>query len=411
VRLGSLALLAGIVLSGCQEKLTSPADCPALCPGGSPQVFDEVITPIIGADSNFRGYVKSFAAAALLVSNGLNGIEERAIMRFPSRSDSVSVRDTLRAYTIDSVAFGFTVLARDTLTTGLQVHLYRLPVSIDSTTTFADVDPALVPENLVTSIGVPDSMKAGAIRTVLQGADLSRVQIPAGDSGVLALGVRLEAPTSTGLRLGAAGSGTSGVFITYATLAIPDTGTAKLRTLSLTSTFNSSVASTPQVDDPDLLAVGGEPSARALLRFELPARLRDSATIVRATLELTPVVPIAGLPTDPARLQARPVLADIGAKSPVASSIALIVGGRLQAFPLPADTLEVGATTVSLEAGRLVELWLGATTRPSALVLTLPPDLEAASFTRPVFYSTRAPEPVRPRLRISYLLSFPFENP
>ena len=45
-----------------------------------------------------------------------------------------------------------------------------------------------------------------------------------------------------------------------------------------------------------------------------------------------------------------------------------------------------------------------------ALVLSLTPELEAASFSRPVFYSTRAVDPaVRPRLRISYVPSFPFE--
>jgi hypothetical protein len=65
---------------------------------------------------------------------------------------------------------------------------------------------------------------------------------------------------------------------------------------------------------------------------------------------------------------------------------------------------------VSLEAVRLVELWLGASNRPSALMLSLTP--EASSFSRPVFYSTRATDPaLRPRLRLSYLLSFPFETP
>jgi hypothetical protein len=72
------------------------------------------------------------------------------------------------------------------------------------------------------------------------------------------------------------------------------------------------------------------------------------------------------------------------------------------------------ATPVALEAVKLVELWLRST-RPTALVVSLAqtlPDLEAASFSRPVFYSSRAADPaVRPRLRISYLLSFPFENP
>jgi hypothetical protein len=67
---------------------------------------------------------------------------------------------------------------------------------------------------------------------------------------------------------------------------------------------------------------------------------------------------------------------------------------------------------VNLEAVRLVETWLTPTTRPSALILGFVPDLEGASFSRPVFYSTRAADPaVRPRLHISYLRSFPFENP
>jgi hypothetical protein len=306
------------------------------------------------------------------VSNELQGFEDRAIMRFPRRADSVEVRDTLRAYTIDSVAFGFTILARDTLVDSLQVQLYRIPTTIDTTTTFADVDPAFVPGNLVATINVPDTVNTGPVRTVLQGPDLAGVQIPPSDSGVLALGVRIDAPSPTGVRLGAAGGGTGGVFVTYGTLDIPDTGTAKLRTFPLSATFNSSLAPVQQTDDPDLLAVGGQPSARALLRFELPARIRDSATIVRA-------------------------------KSPVNSS-----PGRV-----PADTLDSGTSgTVSLEAVRLVELWLGPTTRPSALVLALAPDLESASFSQPVFHSSRAADPaLRPRLRISYLLSFPFENP
>jgi hypothetical protein len=402
-RLAVPELLAVFFLSGCQEELTSPADCPALCPGGQPQVFEEVLSPIAGSDSSFRGYVQPNAAPALLVSNGLHGFEERAIMRFASRSDSVEVRDTLRAYTIDSVAFGFTIVARDTMVTGLQVQLYRLPPSMDSTTTFAAVDPGFVASNLVTTIAVPDSVKTGAIRTLLQGADLTRAQISPADSGVLALGIRLDAPSATGVRLGAVAGGTGGVFVTYATLDVPDTGTAKLRTFSLGATFNSSLSPVPPADDPNLLAVGGEPSSRALLRFELPARLRDSASIVRATLELTPVAAITGLATDPARLRARPVLTDVGAKSPVG----------LDPRQFAVDTVDAGTSgIVTVEAVRLVGAWLGATTSPAALVLSLAPDLEAASFSRPVFYSTRAPDPaVRPRLRISYLLSFPFENP
>jgi hypothetical protein len=392
-------LLAALALVGCQEKLTSPADCPALCPGGRPEVFEEVFTATLGADSSYSGYVQRHQARSLLVSNGLQGFEERALVRFPARADSISVRDTLRGYTIDSVALSFVVAARDTNVNGLELWVYRVAPGFDSSTTFAAVAPAFVPESLIAAIPIADSVNAGVVRTVFQGADLSRVQIAPGDSGRLAVGVRLSAPTFTGVRLGSVAAGTGAVFTTYTTLDVPDTGAARLRTIALGTAFNTYVSEVAEVSDTTLLAVGGAPSSRSLLRFSLPPRILDSAAIVRATLELTPTAPITGLPTDTVLLQARSVLADVGGKSPVNTSL-----GRV-----PADTLELGSSVVSIEAVRLVELWLGAN-RPSALVLALNP--EGGSFTKPVFYSTRAADPaLRPRLRLSYMRSFPFETP
>ncbi|HEY8197876.1 MAG TPA: hypothetical protein VIG04_12915 [Gemmatimonadales bacterium] len=398
-------LLAAIIIAGCQEKLTAPADCPALCPGGQPEVLEEIFPATTGADSSYVGYVQPYQAPAMLVSNGLEGFEVRGLVRFLARASTVTVRDTARTYTIDSVALSFTVLARDTNQTGLQLLIYRLSPSFDSSATFASVAPAFVPESLIATIPVPDTLNTGVVRAVFDAADLHRVEIPPSDSGRLAVGIRIATPTATGVRVGALGGGSGPIFTTYATLDVPDTGTAKLRTIPLGGALTTYVEEIPPVVDSTLLAVGGSTSARAMLRFDLPSRILDSASLIRATLELTPVAPITGLPTDPAILLSRAVLADVGAKSPVSATV-----GLRGLFPPPADTLEIGTTTVSLEAVRLVELWLGRTTRPSALMLSLTP--EAASFTRPVFYSTRAADPAfRPRLRISYLLSFPFETP
>ena len=65
-------------------------------------------------------------AAALLVSNGLPVSEDRAVYRFNARPDSIELRDTLRAYTVDSVRLALNLLARDTLVDGLKLYLYRI---------------------------------------------------------------------------------------------------------------------------------------------------------------------------------------------------------------------------------------------------------------------------------------------
>jgi hypothetical protein len=160
------------------------------------------------------------------------------------------------------------------------------------------------------------------------------------------------------------------------------------------------VTQSPLVPDNAFLTVGGEPSARALLRFDLPEDIEDSATIVRATLELVPRSAMLGLPTDPALLQAKALLADLGAKSPVTTDTRFIAS----------DTLAVGsADTVRLDMTSIVRLWQSSSERPEAVFLSLLP--EAASFTRPVFGSTRSGTVGAPRLRITYLKPFPFESP
>jgi hypothetical protein len=99
-------------------------------------------------------------------------------------------------------------------------------------------------------------------------------------------------------------------------------------------------------------------------------------------------------------LQAKALLADLGAKSPVTSDVRFI----------SSDTLSVGsADTVRLDMTPIVRLWQSTSEQPEAVFLSLLP--EAASFTRPVFGSTRSGTVGAPRLRVTYLKPFPFENP
>lgn len=410
---GAVCSAAGLLLAalaGCQEKLTSPAECPALCPGGEVQALDTVLRPITGRDSTFSGYVNRGVGVALLVSNGFAVSDNRAAYRFAARPDSIEVRDTMRPYTIDSVALALDLVARDTLVNGLKVYLYRVSQDITDTLTFAGLEVQLTPAAIIDSIEVPDSVNSGAIRALLTGADLAKVALPAGGGGVLAIGVGMAADQATGIRVGSAQAGNGATFVTYVTVDVPDTTTSvRKQVLSRSATFNTYVTRTPLIPDPAFLTVGGDSASRVLLRFELPPEVAESAAVVRATLELIPRGPIPGLPTDPGVLEGRAVLADLGAKSPVTVDTRFIVADTLSATT---------ADTVRLDVTRIVQLWQAASDRPSAIFLRLLP--EAASFTRAEFGSTRsdptitpgAPEPVgAPRLRITYQRPFPFENP
>ena len=397
--LAAFVILAAAI-TGCQERLTAPAECPELCPGGESRMLDTVITPLANSDTSYVGYVARPSAGALLVSNGLPASEDRAVIRFNARADSIAVRDTLRAYTVDSALLGLNLIARDTLVNGLKLYLYRIDPAVDVDATFESITQQLIPAAIIDSIEVPDSVNSGLVQTVLRGPDVEKVALPTGAGGILAIGVAMAADQPSGVRIGASAAGTGGTFISYVTIDVPDTGSIRRQSVTRAPAFNTFVTQSPQVPDDVFLTVGGEPSARALLRFDLPEDIEDSATIVRATLELVPRSPMLGLPSDPALLQAKALLADLGAKSPVTTDERFI----------SSDTLAVGsADTVRLDMTPLVRLWQAASERPEAVFLSLLP--EAASFTRPVFGSTRSETVGAPRLRITYLKPFPFESP
>jgi len=395
-RLARLAAL--LLLAGCQEQLAAPADCPNLCPGGY-QIYEDTLFALQGQDSSAVGYVNAGQGSSLLVSWQFPLSEDRAVYKFARRTDSLFINGQNRAYTIDSLALEVTLGYRDTLVKGLKLFLYRLPVTVDSTTSFADIDAAFTPANTVDSFLVDDSVVTKRLRAVFIGADTSRLIIPAADSGVLALGVQIRADQGTGIKMGGAAAGSAGPsFTTYVTVPSTDTGKVS-RLITPSVQFNTFVSQAPPSIDPDLLTLGGVPSARALVRFPWSAKLRDSATLVRATLQLIPAAPVTGLGEDSAFVAARAIVADFGGKSPPVSDAS---------FSTVVPVLPGTTDTVSLEVRRALTLWQGATPAPPALTLSLIP--EAASFSRPTFGSTRTPGLV-PRIIVTYALKFPFNEP
>ena len=192
------------------------------------------------------------------------------------------------------------------------------------------------------------------------------------------------------------------LFKTYVTLNIADTTTAvKHQMIHRFPEFTRYVSSVTPAPDPNILYVGTAGVSRAFIRFPWPAYLRDSALLARATLELTPAVPINGLPGDSVLLTADGVRVDYGPKSPPSN---VPLGG--------AEYLVRGSSdTVRIDVIDEVVFWQRkVTSLPHPPVFIVGILQEGASFTEPSFFSTRSPAGA-PRLRVTYQLPFDFERP
>jgi len=215
---------------------------------------------------------------------------------------------------------------------------------------------------------------------------------------VLRIGVALTAPAATGVRILTIRAGTGApTFRTYVHAAVTDTA---LQQTSITRvpSYNTYVTAEPfPVPTPTTLVVGGAPSARALMRFDWPSVLKDTAEIIRATLEMVPVTEVTGLANVTSTIVAQGVLVDLGAKSPLIPDVFGTYG-----FPVPTSA------PMPIEVLSTVKLWQGEAGRPPVFFLLLSP--EASSFSAPVFGSTATPAS-QPRLRISYVRPYQFALP
>jgi hypothetical protein len=386
-RLALLSFAAVAVLASCTERLTTPADCPDQCPGTSLIVRDTVIEAIFDRDSTFTGYIRATDIPALLVSNGLAAGDARAWATFPRRADSVFLDGLQHKLTVDSAAIAFNVIGRDSAVDGTELVLHRISPAVDTNTTFAELEAQLTPASILGAIAINDT---GTARLVFAGDDLPLIDVFEADSFRLGIGLSLQAPSPTGVRLASLNfSSRPPTMTVYGRIEIADTGRQR-QTLTATADSANYIIDVPAPPGQQLIFLGGKSGARAILRFTPPPALKDSAIILRATLELTPAGPLPGLRNDPASLEIRGVLADVGAKSPY-------LAGLGRSVPIPVDSSGVQIVDIR----EIVGTWFVEGAPPSALVIGINP--EGGSFARPAYFSSRSPTG-RPRIRITYAL-------
>jgi hypothetical protein len=224
------------------------------------------------------------------------------------------------------------------------------------------------------------------------------------DSGRLGFGIRVTADSLASAAFSTTEAGAGELALTwFYHYTIPDTVSATPDSVNYTSQvrapgFDSFVFDPPSHPIDSNLVVGGAPSARSLIRVNIPPFLHDSIDVVRATVVIVPVAPVAGAASDSFSIMARAVLADLGAKSPLSPN------------PAGFAVVHTGSTdTVRIDLTDLVRGWtvLDTTVATAFFLSQLP---EASSFTEIQFYSSRAPA-FRPALHVTYIKRFPFGQP
>lgn len=376
--LASLSLL--VIAAACTEDIAAPGACPEFCPSSRIKVIDTIIAGLIERDSSFRGFVSPQDAASMQVISG-GPITARGVIRFGPFEDSatlVNFGSDQPVLATDSFRLKLNLARRFPVGSNIDLAIHRLPANIDSTKTFGDLDQFFADSTLIATIDIADSVTSDSLLAILA-ADAFPTLVA--DSLVAAIGIAIRSVGPALVDVFANGSGNGASLLRWVQIDSSD-GTRVQRSGSRQVDFDSFVFSASGVSGPDVLSVGGSPSARALLRVNAPSFIVDTSNVIRATLIMIPSEPVMGLPGDTIRIQAEGLVTDFGPKSPI--------------IPLPSDSLLFGSAllpvgsmdTVRIDITHIVVPWKNAPAVPRSFMLRVVP--EGAGVGEYRFQSSRA---------------------
>lgn len=433
-RAGAVALLmaAAALVGACRERLDGGASCAAasaLCPGQAVDLRDTIIDPVLAFDSTFSGFPGTGTEVFLPLVNYGDSLETVAIARF----DTLTTLFSPPGDTVQSVLYADSVYLR------MDVDLTRARVPDSVRIDVYDVgDTTLAP-------GFVDSVPA-MLRTrfvpgrIIGGKTFSKVQIvdsllvPVNDSAMLAH-LRDSTYGWPRLRVGVRVRGIGGpVAFRIGSEESGNPIRLRYRPKADTSVHQQEVnlASADPADREDIridlrdyavvlkdllpasanrMTIGGIPGRRVYLRFNIPSRLSDSTTVIRATLRLTQVPFPFGADSDTVVVHTHVVLAspqvtDIRRASTFLSQAGLVVQDSLNLSPR-------GAGVKEIELYPLVRGWAlqaGQTNAPPRAVV-LATSNEGTLPLIATFYSTTAGPGLRPRMRLTYIPKVGFGTP
>jgi hypothetical protein len=403
-----------VAVSSCSENLDGSGVCGVLCPPVGGDVQNIVLDAAVVLDTAVNSLSVLGEEIALLLASREDTLDTRVVIRFDSLPTTF-VPSGGTSQNITTVDSAYIQLRVDTLSIKgggpFTIEAYDVDTTANDTSTAA-VLALFRPDRFISSqlLGLAE-LRDTVKYYISNAAVLAKIQ-----SGArLRIGLRVSGPTSSQIPIASAEGGGTPLLLFRAT---PDTTTRPLTVAPRSTTPAADpiaasrltdytvIAKGPPAAPPSILAVGGLPPRRVYFRFDIPASIVDSATVVRATLILNQLSNPALDPTDSVLIVPHLVVAGAVVTDPTRASqvVTEIFGDTLTMRPGNA-----GATNVEL--ARAFGIW--QTQRPDTLprAIVLRAVREGASPLEIRFASTEDVSALRPRLRISYTSQVPLRIP
>jgi len=405
-----VAMMATVAIAACSEQLDAGKSCPLLCPEQEINLRDTLIDAI-ASDTTVLGIPPIGSETFLMLSSHGDTVQTRSIIRFDTIAGNFTAgngTDSLISH-IDTAQLVLPIEKPDSL------HRSRGPITLEaynvdttaSDTAVAAFAPLFRPSRLLgAKTFAPESL-------------LDTLRIPISPDSVmdritngthLRIGLRLVSAQGYDVRIGTSLNGNP------ATLRLKVSTDTAVKPI-VVQPISNTPPNVPFVSGPlrdytivlqgntgtpvTQLAVGGLPSRRTLFRFNIPNRILDSTTIVRATLLLTQTPNRKVNSSDsvwvfPVAILSSPVVSD-------ASTVLRFVsgGGFLGLDSLRLAPGDSGVRNFQIVG--LVRTWHNTTEEISPNAIGMLSGSEAQLPAEIDFFSMEAPAAVRPRLRITFV--------
>jgi hypothetical protein len=408
-RVGGLALvLLASGLGACSESYNGGAACPVLCPTKD-IAFRDTIIDAISVDTSLGGYPELGLSSLLLLANRPDTLETRGVIRFDVTPTSFLPNGGSASESITAVDSVYLTLRFDTTGSKGSVPVTIEAYDVDTT----DNDSSQV---VVKSLFRPDRLVASATMTPATAGDSLRIRLPNAflktkidSADRVRIGLRMTNGAGQ-VRIVSFSAGTGAPSITfdpstdtvYSPLTIrPSTSITDATTdvnFAYTVYGITMKGSLPPAST--ALQIGGFPAYRTYLRFDIPKRITDSSTIVRAEVLFT-------------QLPSRFVdVNDSVSILPIVPTTTDVVTDLRRVLDLSADGFFASLDSTRLVPGdsgvRAINI-LTLARQWSALPSNVPRAIafrmsgEGAQPAELRFYSSHASPALRPRVRITYL--------